>query len=185
MDSCYYYREYKLPKGNLDSTVDCTYVLIMHDSPREDQIYQHIMKAEPTSRVIFQYNYGYKKCNKSLRKNKPNIDLEHAVKTMFKHALDSGYKRILVLEDDCEFDERITHNFRQIEFLEKGCTDLSENSSLKDFFSLILTLGNFMNYETKFGNAYGFKLETLGKVRVFFFSNIRNVRNLIGWGNFF
>lgn len=53
MDSCYYYREYKLPKGNLDSTVDCTYVLIMHDSPREDQIYQHIMKAEPTSRVFF------------------------------------------------------------------------------------------------------------------------------------
>jgi hypothetical protein len=107
MDSCYYYRDYKLPKGNLDPSVDCTYVLIMHDSPREHQIYQHIMKAEPTSRVVFQYNFGYKKCDKKLRKNKPSVDLEDAVKTIFKHALDRGYKRILVLEDDCEFDERI------------------------------------------------------------------------------
>ena len=65
------------------------------------------MKAEPTSRVIFQYNFGYKKCEKSLRENKPNIDLEDAYKTAFKHALDNGYKRTLVLEDDCEFDERI------------------------------------------------------------------------------
>src|SRR5210317_428386 len=107
MDSCYYYRDYKLPKGNLDPSVNCTYVLIMHDSPREHQIYQHIMKAQPTSRVIFQYNFGYKKCDKKLRENKPSVDLEDAVKTIFKHALDRGYKRILVLEDDCEFDERI------------------------------------------------------------------------------
>lgn len=107
MDSCYYYREYRLPKGNLDPSIDCTYVLIMHDSPREHQIYQHIMKAEPTSKVIFQYNFGYKKCDKTLRKNKPSIDLEDAYKTAFKHALERGYKRILVLEDDCEFDERI------------------------------------------------------------------------------
>lgn len=108
MDSCYYYRDYQLPNGNLDPSVDCTYVLIMHDSPREHQIYQHITKAEPTSKIVFQYNYGYKKCEKFLRENKPNIDLEDAVKTIFKHALERGYKRILVLEDDCEFDERIT-----------------------------------------------------------------------------
>lgn len=107
MDTCYYYRDYKLPNGNLDPSVDCTYVLIMHESPREQQIYQQIVKAEPTTRVVFQYNLGYKKCQKTLREDKPNIDLEHAVKTVFKHALDRGYKRILVLEDDCEFDERI------------------------------------------------------------------------------
>ena len=124
MDSCYYYRDYRLPKGNLDPSIDCTYVLIMHDSPREHQIYQHIMKAEPTSRVIFQYNFGYKKCDKTLRENKPNIDLEHANKTVFKHALDRGYKRILLLEDDCEFDERI----RDPKIVENLNTFLSEKN---------------------------------------------------------
>lgn len=135
MDSCYYYREYKLPKGNLDSTVDCTYVLIMHDSPREDQIYQHIMKAEPTSRVFFQYNFGYKKCNKSLRENKPNIDLEDAYKTAFKHALERGCKRILVLEDDCEFDERI----RDPEIVEDLNTFFTEKNP--DIYNLGTTFG--------------------------------------------
>jgi hypothetical protein len=140
MDSCYYYRDYKLPKGNLDPSIDCTYVLIMHDSPREHQIYQHIMKAEPTSRVIFQYNFGYKKCEKSLRENKPNIDLEDAYKTVFKRALDNGYKRILVLEDDCEFDERI----RDPEIVEDLNTFL--NNKNPDIYNL--------------GSFFGFPLPT-------------------------
>jgi hypothetical protein len=135
MDSCYYYRDYKLPKGNLDPSVDCTYVLIMHDSPREHQIYQHIMKAEPTSRVVFQYNFGFKKCQKTLRENKPNIDLEDAYKTAFKHALDRGYTRILVLEDDCEFDERI----RDPEIVEDLNTFFIEKNP--DIYNLGTTFG--------------------------------------------
>jgi hypothetical protein len=79
----------------------------MRGSPREKQIYHELVKAEPTSKVVFQYNEGYKKCEKSLRKEGPNYDLEHAIKHIFKDALVRGYKRILVLEDDCEFDERI------------------------------------------------------------------------------
>ena len=140
MDSCYYYRDYQLPKGNLDPSVDCTYVLIMHDSPREHQIYQHIMKAEPTSKVIFQYNFGYKKCDKLLRENKPNIDLEDAVKTIFRHALDRGYKRILVLEDDCEFDERI----RDPEVVEDLNTFLNnKNPSVYNFGSILPVVSPF------------------------------------------
>lgn len=145
MDSCYYYREYRLPKGNLDPSVNCTYVLIMHDSPREDQIYQHIMKAEPTSRVVFQYNFGYKKCNKTLRANKPNIDLEDAYKTVFKHALDRGYTRILVLEDDCEFDERIRDpsiiNDLNTFFIEKN-PDIYNLGSFFSFISPIDIISN-------------------------------------------
>lgn len=140
MDSCYYYRDYQLPKGNLDPSVDCTYVLIMHDSPREHQIYQHIMKAEPTSRVVFQYNFGYKKCDKLLRENKPNIDLEDAVKTIFRHAIDRGYKRILVLEDDCEFDERI----RDPEVVEDLNTFLNnKNPSVYNFGSILPVVSPF------------------------------------------
>lgn len=104
---CYYYEQFYVAEGNLDPSVDCTYVLIMHGSPRKEQIYQNIVKSNLTTNVIFQYNYGYKNCEKNLKKNGPNYDLEDANKTVFKHALNKGYKRILVLEDDCQFDERI------------------------------------------------------------------------------
>jgi hypothetical protein len=104
---CYYYEEFHVTQGSLDPSIDCTYVLIMHGSPRKEQIYQNIVKANLTTNVVFQYNYGYKKCDKDLRKNGPNYDLEDANKKVFKHALDRGYKRILLLEDDCEFDERM------------------------------------------------------------------------------
>ena len=104
---CYYYEEFRVTQGSLNPSVDCTYVLIMHGSPRKEQIYKNVVKSNITTNVIFQYNYGYKKCDKNLKKNGPNYDLEHSNKQVFKHALDRGYKRILVLEDDCQFDERI------------------------------------------------------------------------------
>jgi hypothetical protein len=97
---------FKVP-GNFDSCIDCTYVLIMEGSPREKHIREEVAKAGITSRVIYQYNKGYKKCRKNLRVQKTNYDLEHALKNAFRDALDRGYVRILVLEDDCEFDDRI------------------------------------------------------------------------------
>jgi hypothetical protein len=93
--------------GSLDSCVDCTYVLIMEGSKRESLIKDQVKRAGITSRIILQYNPGYKKCNKNLIDNRANYDLEHALKNVFRHALNEGYERILVLEDDCEFDERI------------------------------------------------------------------------------
>jgi hypothetical protein len=93
--------------GSLDSCIDCTYVLIMEGSEREPRIKEQVEQAGITSRIILQYNPGYKKCYKKLIENKTNYDLEHALKNVFRHALNEGYERILVLEDDCEFDERI------------------------------------------------------------------------------
>jgi hypothetical protein len=108
MSDCYNIQEHvsKTP-GSLDSCIDCTYVLIMEGSSRESQIKEQVKTAGITSRVIFQYNPGYKKCEKNLRVKKTNYDLEHALKNVCTHALNSGCERILVLEDDCEFDERI------------------------------------------------------------------------------
>lgn len=108
MTSCYTLKEHvtKTP-GSLDSCIDCTYVLIMEGSSREEDIKTQVETAGITSRIIFQYNPGYKKCEKNLRIKKTNYDLEHALKNVYKHALKRGYERILVLEDDCEFDERI------------------------------------------------------------------------------
>jgi hypothetical protein len=80
---------------------------MMEDSERKKQLLRQIEDAEITTKAVIQYNKGYKKCKKNLRVNKPNYDLEDALKNVFKHALDQGYSRIMVLEDDCEFDERI------------------------------------------------------------------------------
>ena len=107
MSDCYYTKSYTIDEGNYDGVVECTYVLLMENSKREEQILQQIEEAKITRRVVIQYNRGYKKCEKDLRVNKPNYDLEDAVKNVFKHALSQGYSRIIVLEDDCEFDERI------------------------------------------------------------------------------
>ena len=93
--------------GNFDSCIDCTYVLIMEGSSREEQIREEVAKAGITSCTVYQYNKGYKKCHKNLRVQKTNYDLEHALKNAFRDALVRGYERILVLEDDCEFDDRI------------------------------------------------------------------------------
>jgi hypothetical protein len=79
----------------------------MEGSPRETQIREQVVKYGITSLVVYQYNKGYKKCRKNLHVQKPNYDLEHALKNAFKDALGKGYERILVLEDDCEFDDRI------------------------------------------------------------------------------
>ena len=82
---CYYYEDFHVTQGSLDPSVDCTYVLIMHGSPRKEQIYQNIVKANLTTNVVFQYNYGYKKCDKNLRKGGPNYDLEDVVITYTWH----------------------------------------------------------------------------------------------------
>ena len=107
MSDCYYTKSYTIDKGNYDGVIECTYVLLMENSKREEQILRQIEDAKITSKVVIQYNRGYKKCEKNLRVNKPNYDLEDALKNVFKHALNQGYSRIIVLEDDCQFDERI------------------------------------------------------------------------------
>ena len=92
MTSCYTLKEYvtKTP-GSLDSCIDCTYVLVMEGSSREEQIKTQVETAGITSRIIFQYNPGYKKCEKNLRIKKTNYDLEHALKNVCTHALNREY----------------------------------------------------------------------------------------------
>jgi hypothetical protein len=79
----------------------------MHESPRIPQIKDQVKRAGVVSNVTIQYNYGYKKCDKNLEEQKTNLDLVHALQTAFRHALSKGYQRVMILEDDCQFDERI------------------------------------------------------------------------------
>jgi hypothetical protein len=80
----------------------------MENSPRERTILKTVQESHLTQRARIQYNKGFRKCEKtSLPKQKTNFDLIHALQNVFKDALTQGYKRIVVLEDDCIFDERI------------------------------------------------------------------------------
>lgn len=104
---CYRHEWFKFPSGKFDDFIDCTYVMVLENSPREQSILKTLSEYTPTSNCIIQYNKGYKGCKKNLKYQLPNHDLVHALQTVFKHALASGCHRILVLEDDCTFDERI------------------------------------------------------------------------------
>jgi len=112
MTDCYRFIEdvSEIP-GNFDRCINCMYVLLMEGSDREAQIREHVAQAGITSKVVYQYNKGYKKCKKKMLKQSTNYDLEHALKNVFRDALARGYKRIIVLEDDCEFDERIRDSY--------------------------------------------------------------------------
>lgn len=105
---CYRFVEYSsVPHGTFDSVIDCTYVLLMENSPREQSILKTVKEVQLTQCVRIQYNKGFKKCTKKLPEQKTNFDLMHALQNVFKDALMNGYERIVVLEDDCIFDERI------------------------------------------------------------------------------
>lgn len=105
MSDCYHNIKINLDTpGKLDSCVDVTIILTMEDSDRHEQIMNEVTKASLTSNIIVQVNKGYKKCNKNIEKQSTEYDLGHALKNAFKYALNNGLKRILVLEDDCEFD---------------------------------------------------------------------------------
>lgn len=108
-NSCYYYKSVHRTEYERvwDCVIDCCYILVMEHSKRIESILKQI-ESIPVSQVIFQFNKGFKTCKKlDLKKQQSNYDICHANKQCFQHALDHGYQRVLVLEDDCLFDDRI------------------------------------------------------------------------------
>lgn len=155
MSDCYrLIEEVSKHTGNFDACIDCTYVLIMEGSSREPIIRKEVSMAGITSRVVYQYNKGYKKCRKNMRKQKPNYDLEHALKHAFSDALMRGYERILVLEDDCEFDDRI----RNPMIIDDVCGFLTDKNpdvyTLGSFLPVVnpLTFSNHQRLLLNFGS---------------------------------
>lgn len=65
-----------------------------------------------------------------------------------------------------EFDEQCIMVSRKLMIVKSLCEFLLENDGLKEVFSIILTLGNFMNGGNRQrGQADGFGLEILGKLK--------------------
>lgn len=109
-EHCYTRKILNYKNGIFDS-IDCTYIITTYNSTRIDKLIDTINKIRPTKKVVVQYNKTYKNCNKKLEKYLVNYDLSDANIHAFKHAITNNFKRVLVLEDDCEFDDRI-HNKR-------------------------------------------------------------------------
>lgn len=75
-------------------------------------------------------------------------------------------ERITCIVFQAEFEEQCTMVSRKVLTLKILCEFLLENEQLKQLFSIILTLGNFMNGGNRQrGQADGFGLEILGKLK--------------------
>jgi hypothetical protein len=75
----------------------------MEGSSREASIRQTVSGYPLTSGTIFQFNQGWRNCDKGPGVDKTSLDLAHALNNVFETALSRGMNRIIVLEDDCEF----------------------------------------------------------------------------------
>lgn len=80
--------------------------------------------------------------------------------------ISSSSQRISCIVFQAEFDEQCTFVSRKLLIVKSLCEFLLENENLKEVFSIILTLGNFMNGGNRQrGQADGFGLEILGKLK--------------------
>jgi len=54
---------------------------------------------------------------------------------------------------------------QQIDIILKACAEIENcKSQMQTVLSIVLALGNYLNSDTKFGNAHGFKLEAINKL---------------------
>lgn len=80
--------------------------------------------------------------------------------------ISSFSERISCIVLQAEFDEAVSTVSRKLDTIIRLCKFLMESESLKIIFSIILTLGNYMNGGNRTrGQADGFGLEILGKLK--------------------
>jgi formin 2 len=80
--------------------------------------------------------------------------------------ISSSAERISCIVFQDEFEEQCVMVSRKVIIVKSLCEFLLENEDLKEVFSIILTLGNFMNGGNRQrGQADGFGLEILGKLK--------------------
>ena len=132
--NCYYFKNISYDCGLFDSFVDMTYVLIMENSKREENMYKELNFFKPTSRVKIQYNAGFKKCKKKLYQQKTNWDLMDATYNIMIDAKKNGYKNILILEEDFIVNNK--------QFTETNITNIKDYITNNDID--IYLFGNFV-----------------------------------------
>jgi len=90
-----------------ESVIDATYILYLEGNGRLPSIQDQLSRFRPTRRVYLVRNQGYKKCKKESWIRSAAHDLTDANCFAFRHALNEGYGKVLVLEDDFQFVERV------------------------------------------------------------------------------
>ena len=104
-NKCYRHHLLQFDSGLFDDCVDMAYVLTMENSKNHDSFMQQLEIHKPHSKVIVQYNKGYKNCNKNIGKQITKDDLIDAYRNVFEHALHHNYRHVLVFEEDFFMDD--------------------------------------------------------------------------------
>lgn len=96
-----------------------------------------------------------------------NIPLDGPEQFLLKlSAISCSGERISCILFQAEFDEACAAIGRKVDIVQRLCKFLIENDHLKRLFSIILTLGNYMNGGNRLrGQADGFELDILNKLR--------------------
>jgi len=97
---CYHYKYLKGDEGIFENLVDAVFILLMENSEREKNVMEQLNKYKLHSNIIIQYNKGFKKCSKNLKKQQSNFDLLDANYNIFQKSIEMKYNNILILEDD-------------------------------------------------------------------------------------
>ena len=104
-ESCYRFEKVRMESGPtpcLEGIVDAVYLLTVDGSSRLKECLRRLNAQPLLSTVRVQHNRTFKNCPKP-GVHSPDQDLRHAMSHCFRQALRRGEKRIVTLEDDCEF----------------------------------------------------------------------------------
>lgn len=122
---------------------------------------QHIMEIKATKEELMMI----KEAASSHTEGSPPLDAPENFLLKISQ-VSSFAERISCIVFQEEFDEQCTIISRKLMTVKSLCEFLLENDGLKEVFSIILTLGNFMNGGNRQrGQADGFGLEILGKLK--------------------
>lgn len=93
-------------------------------------------------------------------------DLEDAERFMIKLATMSVLAlQLKAFALSLSWTGKVSEYYLQLKQINQASTLLMKSSSLKRFYALLLTIGNFLNYGTNKAASHGFALQTFAKVR--------------------
>lgn len=122
---------------------------------------QHIMEIKATDEELSMI----KEAVASFTEGSPPLDAPENFLLRISQVTCSA-ERISCVVFQAEFEEQCTMVSRKLMTVKSVCEILMDNVGLKEVFSIILTLGNFMNGGNRQrGQADGFGLEILGKLK--------------------
>lgn len=109
-EECYYYEVINETDDPIMPNIDVNIILIMKDSKR--------FKRDPfilrlAKKTIFQYNKGYKECEKPIEINVSNKDINHAYYTALEYT--KNLNNVIIMEEDAEIKNYNVNHYKIID----------------------------------------------------------------------